>query len=221
MRAKQQSRLNSPLFRRGWGGLRGLITLTLFLLVIAAQAQTPQQMLDRAVNALRSAGTIAATYQVKSSQGTFAGNIVMAGSKYRIISKDMKCWYDGTTQWAWSSATDEVNITTPTPEDLQMTNPIAAANDFKTNFNLWKSKGQIPGHYAIMMRPKKKSDIQQVYLYINTSTSLLHIAHVKMADGTAFTLTLTNYKTHQNLPATTFTFDKAMVPAGTQVVDLR
>ena len=102
-----------------------------------------------------------------------------------------------------------------------MTNPIAAANDFKTNFNLWKSKGQIPGHYAIMMRPKKKSDIQQVYLYINTSTSLLHIAHVKMADGTAFTLTLTNYKTHQSMPATTFTLDKSMLPAGTQVVDLR
>lgn len=184
-------------------------------------AQAPQQMLDRAVNALRSAGTIAATYQVKSSQGTFAGNIVMADSKYRIISKDMKCWYDGATQWAWSSATDEVNITTPTPEDLQMTNPIAAANDFKTNFNMWKSKGQIPGHYAIMLRPKKKSEIQQVYLYINTSTNLLHIAHIKMTDGSKFTITLTGYKTRQNLPAGTFTFDKAMVPAGTQVVDLR
>ena len=198
-----------------------ITTLALCLLAIVAQAQTPQQMLDKAVSALRSAGTIAATYQVKATQGVFAGNIVMAGSKYRIISKDMKCWYDGTTQWTWSSATDEVNITTPTPEDLQMTNPIAAANDLKTNFNMWKARGQIPGHYAIMIRPKQKSNIEQVYLYINTNTSLLHIAHVKMSDGTAFTLTLTNYKTHQNLPATTFTFDKSMVPAGTQVVDLR
>ena len=177
-----------------------ITSLALCLLAIVAQAQTPQQMLDKAVSALRSAGTIAATYQVKATQGVFAGNIVMAGSKYRIISKDMKCWYDGTTQWTWSSATDEVNITTPTPEDLQMTNPIAAANDLKTNFNMWKARGQIPGHYAIMMRPNQKSNIEQVYLYINT---------------------LTNYKTHQNLPATTFTFDKSMVPAGTPVIDLR
>ena len=114
-----------------------------------------------------------------------------------------------------------VNITTPTAEDLQMTNPMAAANDFKANFNMWKSKGQIPGHYAIMLRPKKKSNISQAYLYISNGTNLLHIAHIKMSDGSQFTLTLTGYKTKQNLPASTFTFDKAMVPAGTQVVDLR
>ena len=48
-----------------------------------------------------------------------------------------------------------------------------------------------------------------------------NIAHIRMADGSNFTLTLTGYKTHQNLPASTFTYDKSMVPAGTQVVDLR
>lgn len=206
---------NSPLFRGGWGGL--LLLLSAFTM----QAQTPQQVLDNAIAALRGAGTITANYKVTSSQGNNAGTIVMAGSKYRLVSKEMKCWYDGTTQWAWSQATDEVNITTPTPEDLQMTNPMAAANDFKTNFNMWKSKGQIPGHYAIMLRPKKKSNISQVYLYISNGTNLLHIAHIKMTDGSQFTLTLTGYKTKQNLPAGTFTFDKAMVPAGTQVVDLR
>lgn len=198
-----------------------LTTLFLFLLALVAQAQTPQQMLDRAIAALRGAGTISANYQVKSSQGNNSGTIVMAGPKYRLVSTDMKCWYDGKTQWTWSRATDEVNITTPTPEDLQMTNPMAAATDFKTNFNMWKSKGQIPGHYAIMMRPKKKSDIVQVYLYLTNGTDLLHIAHIRMADGSNFTLTLTGYKTHQNLPASTFTYDKSMVPAGTQVVDLR
>lgn len=198
-----------------------LTTLIIALFALMAQAQSPQQMLDKAVAALRSAGTVTASYQLKATQGSNTGNIVMAGSKYRIISRDMKCWYDGQAQWTWSRATDEVNITTPTPEDLQLTNPIAAVADFKTNFNIWKSKGQIPGHYAIMMRPKKKSDVAQVYLYINTSNNLLHIAHIKMTDGTTMTLTMTNYKTHQSLPASTFTFDKTMVPAGTQVVDLR
>ena len=196
-------------------------TLALILLAVMAQAQTPQQMLDKAIAALRNAGTLSASYKVRSPQGSNSGTIIMAGNKYRLLSSDIKCWYDGNTQWTWSRATDEVNITTPTPEDLQMTNPMAAATDFKTNFNLWKSKGQIPGHYAIMMRPKKKSDIVQVYLYLTSGTDLLHIAHIRMADGSTFTLTLTGYKTHQNLPASTFTYDKSMVPAGTQVVDLR
>lgn len=198
-----------------------LTTLTLLLLALVAQAQTPQQMLDKAIAALRSAGTISANYKVKSSQGSNAGTIVMAGSKYRLVSNEMKCWYDGKTQWTWSQATDEVNITNPTAEDLQMTNPMAAATDFKTNFNMWKSKGQIPGHYAIMLRPKKKSNIDQVYLYLSNGSNLLHIAHIRMSDGSTFTLTLTGYKTKQSLPASTFTYDKSMVPAGTQVVDLR
>ncbi len=198
-----------------------LTTLTLLLLALVAQAQTPQQMLDKAIAALRSAGTISANYKVKSSQGSNAGTIVMAGSKYRLVSNEMKCWYDGKTQWTWSQATDEVNITNPTAEDLQMTNPMAAATDFKTNFNMWKSKGQIPGHYAMMLRPKKKSNIDQVYLYLSNGSNLLHIAHIRMSDGSTFTLTLTGYKTKQSLPASTFTYDKSMVPAGTQVVDLR
>ena len=198
-----------------------LTTLALLLLAIVAQAQTPQQMLDRAIAALKSAGTVSANYKVKSPQGSSTGTIVMAGNKYRLVSKEMKCWYDGKTQWAWSPATDEVNITTPTAADLQMTNPMAAAADFKTNFNMWKSKGQIPGNYAIMLMPKKKNDIERVYLYINTTTNLLHIAHIKMRDGTALTLTLNGYKTNLKLPASTFTYDKSMVPPGTQVVDLR
>lgn len=193
----------------------------LFVVTLVAQAQSPMQMLDKTVQALRNAGTFTAKYQLKSSQGNNSGTIVMSGTKYRLISADMKCWYDGKTQWTWSKMTEEVNITTPTAEDLQMTNPLAAADDFKKNYNMWKAKGQIPGCYAIMLQPKSKSNISKVYLYINNTTHLLQNAHIKMTDGTAFTITLTNYKTHQNLPASTFTYDKAMVPAGTQVVDLR
>ena len=41
-----------------------------------------------------------------------------------------------------------------------------------------------------------------------------------MSDKSVYTIKITDYK-HQSLPASTFTFDKAQVPAGTQVVDLR
>ena len=73
----------------------------------------------------------------------------------------------------------------------------------------------------MMLRPKKKSNIDQVYLYLSNGSNLLHIAHIRMSDGSNFTLTLTGYKTNQSLPASTFTYDKTMVPAGTPVVDLR
>ena len=48
-------------------------------------------MLDRAIAAMKSAGTISANYKLKSSQGSNSGTIIMAGAKYRIVSNDMKC----------------------------------------------------------------------------------------------------------------------------------
>ncbi|MBR1881683.1 MAG: outer-membrane lipoprotein carrier protein LolA [Muribaculaceae bacterium] len=187
-----------------------------------AHAQKPQQMLDKAIAALKSAGTVTANYSVTSSQGNNSGSIVMSGSRYRLTSADVKCWFDGKTQWTYSSATEEVNITTPTTTELQQTNPYAAAQDFKKNYYMWKAAGQVPGDYAIMLQPRQKGGgVEKVYLYINNTTALLHKMHVKLADGNAYTVTLTNYKTRQNLPAGTFTFDKNQVPTGTQVVDLR
>lgn len=198
--------------------MKKILSVIMLVVAFTASAQSPQQMLDKAVAALQ--GTVSANYSVKSSQGTMNGTIVINGTKFRMLSKDIKCWYDGKTQWTYSTATQEVNITTPTASELATTNPMAAAQSFKKNFNMWKAAGQIPGHYAIMLKPKAKSDISQVYLYLSNGTNLLHNAHFKMADGNTFTITLTNYK-KAGVAASTFTYDASQVPAGTDVVDLR
>lgn len=198
--------------------MKKILTLVVMLCALTAVAQTPQEMLDKAVAALR--GTVSANYAVKSSHGTMNGSIVINGSKFRLLSSDVKCWYDGATQWTYSTATQEVNITTPTAAELSTTNPMAAAQSFKKNFNMWKAAGQIPRHYAIMLKPKSKSDIKQAYLYINEKTHLLRNAHFKMVDGSSFTITLSNYK-NTSVKASTFAYDSSLVPQGTQVVDLR
>jgi outer membrane lipoprotein-sorting protein len=184
-------------------------------------AQSPSAMLDKAVAALKSKGAVTATYSVKGTQGNTSGTITMSGVKYRIVSNDMKCWFDGKTMWTYSKMTDEVNITTPTATDLQMSNPYAAAGDFKANYNMWKASGQIPGCYAIMLKPKKKSQVSKLYLYIDERTYMVRNLHVKMADGNTFTITLKNHRSGVAVNAATFTFDKTMVPQGTEVVDLR
>ena len=59
-----------------------------------------------------------------------------------------------------------------------------------------------------------------MWLYFDTTTSLLRTARFEMNDQTVYTVRITDYK-HKSLPASTFTFDKSQVPAGTQIVDLR
>ena len=195
------------------------VFMTLATILVFAQA--PSVMLDKCVAAINAGGGATASYSITSNQGTSKGTIAMQGNKFRVISSDAKCWYDGKTQWSWSPLTGEVNITSPTADELQMTNPIAAANHFKTNFTMKKAKAKTANTYVIKLTPKNKKDnIKTLWLYFDEKTSLLRTARYEMNDKSVYTVRITDYK-HKSLPASTFTFDKSQVPAGTQVVDLR
>lgn len=188
---------------------------------LVAVAQTPTAMLDKCVAAINASGGATANYSITSGQGTSQGTITMQGNKFRVISTEAKCWYDGKTQWSWSPLTNEVNITTPTADELQMTNPIAAAQHFKSNFNMKKAKAKTANTYVIKLTPKNKKDnIKTLWLYFDETTSLLRTARFEMSDKSVYIVKITGYK-HKSLPASTFTFNKSQVPAGTQVVDLR
>ena len=200
---------------------RIFIAILTALVALVALAQTPQAMLDKCVAAINTQGGVTANYSITTGQGTSKGALSMQGNKFRIISPEAKCWYDGKTQWSWSPVTSEVNITAPTADELQMTNPIAAVQHFKTNFNMKRAKAKTAKTYAIKLTPKKKKDnIKTLWLYFDENTSLLRTARVEMSDKSVYIIKITDYK-HKSLPASTFTFDKSQVPAGTQVVDLR
>ena len=169
---------------------------------------------------INASGGVTASYSVTSSQGTSKGNIAMQGNKFRIISADAKCWYDGKTQWSWSPMTSEVNITTPDVSELQMTNPVAAAAHFKASYNMKRAKAKTAKTYVIKLTPKKKDNFKTLWLYFDETTSLLRTARFEMNDKSVYSVKISDYK-HKSLPASTFTFEKSQVPAGTQVVDLR
>ena len=194
-----------------------ILTITVGLI---AQAQTPSAMLDKCVAAINAGGGVTASYSITTGQGTSNGTIAMQGNKFRIISPEAKCWYDGKTQWSWSPVTSEVNITSPTSEELQMTNPIAAAQHFKAAFNMKRAKAKTAKTYVIKLTPKKKDNIKTLWLYFDETTSLLRTARFEMSDKSVYLVKISGYK-HKALAASTFTFDKSQVPAGTQVVDLR
>ena len=200
---------------------RTFITIIAALAAIIAMAQTPSAILDKCVAAINAGGGVTASYSITSIQGNSKGTIAMQGNKVRLYSSDVKCWYDGKTQWSWSPMTSEVNITSPTPSDLQMTNPLATVQHFKANFNMKKAKAKTPNTPVIKLTPKNKKDaVKTIWLYFDGSTSLLRTARFEMSDKSVYTIKITNYQ-HQSLPASTFTFDKSQVPAGTEVVDLR
>ena len=100
--------------------MKKLILWAMLLLSIGTcQAQNATQIFDRTVAAYKAAGAVSASYSMGSSKG----NIVMKGNQFRILANNIKSWYDGKTQWTYSSATQEVNISTPSANQLVMVNP--------------------------------------------------------------------------------------------------
>ncbi len=197
-----------------------LFIVALVAVAFTASAQSPSSVVDKVLAAIKGGKAVSASYSVSSSQGSSKGTLVMSGKKFRVLASDVKCWYNGKTMWSYSPATDEVNITTPTAADLQMTNPYSAAQNFKSSYIISKG-GTGNGTYTIRFTPKKKSNVKHMLVTVSTSTWLINKAEIVQTNGTKATITISNYNKNASVNASTFEFDKNQVPAGTEVVDLR
>ena len=200
------------------------LIISAILIAISASAQSNSKakaVLDKTASVIRNAGDIKADFSATSTSGSMSGTVFLHKNMLHLTSPGIKCWYDGKTLWTYRKETNEVNITSPTADELQMTNPVAAVQHFKQGFNMKRAKAKTASTYVIKLTPKQKKDaIKTLWLYFDEKTSLLRTARFEMSDKSVYFVKITNYR-HKSLPSATFTFDKSMVPAGTQVVDLR
>lgn len=197
-----------------------ILLMVMAVALFSASAQSPSSVVDKVLGSLKGGKAVSASYAMSSSQGSSKGTLVISGKKFRVLASDIKCWYNGKTMWSYSPATGEVNITTPTASDLQMTNPYSAAQNFKSSYIISKG-GTGNGTYTIRFTPKKKSNVKHMLVTVSTSTWLITKAEVVETSGAKTTVTISNYNRNASASASTFEFDKSQVPAGTEVVDLR
>lgn len=198
--------------------------LLMIVAVFSAQAAgNADAVINQVVNTYRAAKGISADYIITTDQGQTSGNIAMKGEKFRMLSADLKCWYNGTLQWSYTPITEEVNITQPTAEELQMVNPYSIISSFRQSFSTQLLKSATASNHEVQMLPKngKATDIKSVRLTINKTTNLPVKIIFELKDMSSVIVTLSHYKTEQNFSDNTFVFNKTMVPAGTPVVDLR
>lgn len=205
--------------------MKRIFNILLFIAAVVSMqaAGNADAIINKVVKTYRAANGISVNYIITTDQGQTSGNIAMRGEKFRMLSADLKCWYNGTLQWSYTPVTEEVNITQPTAEELQMVNPYSIISSFRQTFSTQLLKSATASNHEVQMLPKngKSTDIKSVRLTINRTTSLPVKIIFELKDRSSVIVTLSNYKTQQNFPDNTFVFNKAMVPAGTPVVDLR
>lgn len=177
-------------------------------------------LLDRCAAKIKSAPSLYVTYDVSADGHTADGQLVIQGDMFTISSPGMRSWYDGKTQWTYSSQIGEVNIITPTPEEVRQINPLAIIKNFSSAYTSQPLKTSA-GMTAVRLKAKDpKADISAADITINDKTLYPTRIVLSMSNNQKVTLVIRSVTSGPKLPADNFRFDKKRFP-GVNVVDLR
>ena len=212
--------------------IKNIIPLLVLFLICATtvSAQNATSILDKAAAAYENSKGLTAHFamqtrsEVQKVSESFDGTIDIKGDKFVLKTPDMITWFDGTTQWSYVERNEEVNVTTPSGEELQMTNPALLLRSYKKGFTAaYKGESTAPNGkaaYDIELTPKKKSDITQVTLQIEKFSGLPASISVATKNGIHTTIRISQMKMGVNQPDNFFVFNKKEYPDA-EIIDLR
>lgn len=192
-----------------------------------AQAQNGTAALDRVVEKIRRSGDLSAAFTLtvynalNEPVDKQSGSIKLSGDKFYWTTPAMTVWYNGQLQWAYVKASEEVNLTEPTPAEIASINPYTLITTYKQNFNVKALKAKNSQQRVAELTPKKKgTQIDRVVLTVNASNWMPQSFQIYYSDRTHSTIALSRLVTGQNFSDATFVFDKKQYPKA-EVIDLR
>ncbi len=203
--------------------LRLLQSILIFVVAIASNietnAVTAESILTAATDKFMGSQSLSASFSIKSTSGeTLNGSITMSGNMFVISTPQLKTWFDGQTQWSYSTEIQEVNITEPTIDELQQINPFAIIANFRNSYNC-KLLESSQGTYKIQLIPKtSQQTIKKAILTINSTT--FYPTEISLTSDNTITITVTNVKASNTMPKSAFQFNEKNYP-GVEIIDLR
>ncbi|MBQ2046729.1 MAG: outer-membrane lipoprotein carrier protein LolA [Muribaculaceae bacterium] len=197
-----------------------LAIFTIMSSCLSSNAMTANEVLTNTSKVYNNSKSITASFAIIDNGYSNAGKITITGNKFVITTPQMSTWFDGKTQWTYSSSINEVNIGEPTAEELQIINPFSIIKDFQINYN-GKLLDSAKGSYKIKLTPKKSNnDIKSIELTVNSTTYLPSLIVIVAKNNIKTTINIKNINIGGTLPGSTFVFNSANYP-GVEVIDLR
>ncbi|MBB4044570.1 outer membrane lipoprotein-sorting protein [Bacteroides reticulotermitis] len=207
------------------------VLIALLSLPVAAQQQSQAKaVLDKTAEAFRKAGSVKISFTAKSIsngkvEGTESGTIQLKREKFLLKTSEMTTWFDGQTQWSYLSRNDEVNISSPTKDELQQINPYTFLYMYQKGFSYkLGSVSSFRGKAVtevILTATDRKMDLSSLILYVAKDTyEPLYILLQQRGQSARSEITVTDYQPRQNYPDHLFAFDRKQYP-NAEIVDLR
>ena len=189
----------------------------LLLAGASAMAQTALSVLDKCAATVSAKDGVTANFTMNSAQyGSTAGTISIKGQKFCMQSSTSTMWFDGKTLWTYMKSNEEVNISTPTAQQLQSLNPYNFINLYKQGYDMTMS--QSDKTYIVHLTAQKAGKIPELFITVDKKS--YHPTQVKMLQGKKWTVfDISNLKT-QTISDATFTFNAKDFPSA-EVIDLR
>lgn len=201
-----------------------LLLLALSCTFTCAWAQDANAYLDKVIEQFQHAKGITADFamQGEANSGLYMqGTLKMQGKKFYLATNDLTTWYDGKTMWTYAPSIDEVNITTPTRQELAEINPYMLLDDYKQSFMVKELSSSQKGERIFRLTPtKRNTSMSQIVLTIATASNAPISFEITDNNNRKVLIAVTNYNDKVTLPASTFKFDSTQLPYVT-VIDLR
>ena len=196
------------------------ILLTLFLTLLSVSAQQPmkaREILDKTAETYRKSGGISIVFG-----GSQNGKLLLKGDKFHLITDEIETWFDGKTQWSYLKQNDEVNITTPTPEELQAINPYALVSAYRQGFDYhYKGTTTYNGKQGetVVLSPKQKQELKSLTLTVSKTYEPLYIS-IQTSGGQKQEFIIRSFRPNLNLHDNAFRFNPKEYPQ-VEIIDMR
>jgi len=200
--------------------------------LFAQQDAKAKEILDKLSQTSRSYKTIQIdfSFTLENKTGsvteTNEGSVALKGKSYRLHmpAMGMEVYSNGIATWSYLTESNEVNITENEANSDASLNPANLFTIYEKGFNYsYIGEETISGKVSqvIDLFPTDKTkEFTRVRLYVDKTKSQILRAKTFNKDGNAYTLSLKNMKTDQNLTDDYFKFDPAKYPK-VEINDMR
>lgn len=187
----------------------------------ASAAESADAVMKKAASQINSASGVSASFKLVSGARSLTGTLKASGKKFTIQTTSVCTWYDGKSMWSYNPGTHETTLMNPTASEVAEANPLSLVNTYAASFTAAFSKTQAKGSKTIVLIPKsKKLGYKSVHVTIPNGSYVPSVIVVIPSSGAKMTLSVSNVKLNQTIPASAFVYPKSKYPKA-EVVDLR
>lgn len=189
-----------------------------------------KSILDKVSQKIKSYKTIKAEFAIilenkqENIKDSKKGYIWIKNNKYKVDLASSTIFFDGQTMWTYMKENNEVNITTPDPDDDQTLNPAKIFTIYESGFKIRFIRERFEKNralYEIELYPK---DLKKEYTKINLKIDKdkMQIFSMKRfgKDGTDFYIEILKYTPNEEMADAMFVFDKSKYPK-VEINDMR